>query len=679
MTFKNYFLKHISSGLVVFLISGIFFSMFFTPFARAVGYKAELVASGLDNPLYVTSPPGDTNCLFIVEQHTGRIKIMNLIDGTINQVPFLDIDGLAGGNEQGLLGLAFDPDYFVNGFFYVNLTISGGTTEIRRYQVSQENPDIANPRSTTIIMTYNQPFSNHNGGWIGFGPDGYFYICVGDGGSGDDPGNRAQDIANQRLGKILRVDVHGDDFPTDTLRNYAIPPTNPFVGITGDDEIWAYGLRNPWRASFDRLTGDLYIADVGQNQREEINFQPAWSTGGENYGWRVMEGLRCNISNDSLPCNDPAFVVPIHDYSHSGAPDGGFSITGGYVYRGPITALQGIYFFADYVSAQIWSFRYDGSTVTEFTNRTQELTPDVGSINGISSFGEDAVGNLYIVDLGGEVFKIVCDGSLSADFDSDCDVDKDDFALLASAWLAHPGDDRWDQRFDISEPKDGRIDDFDVAVLLDQWHADSRLAAHWKLDEREGSIAHDSIGDWDAIIEGNPEWRPLAGKIAGALELDGIDDYAWTSVMVNPAESSLSVFVWLKGNAPGRGIMSHSDNAGIGVNWLAINQDGGLLTGLKSNLRSSQTLQSDLIVTDGQWHQVGMVWNRNTQIRTLYVDKMVIAQDQAPQGNLNSAEGNLFFGAAASLDPNGFWLGLIDDIRIYPIALSTEEIAAISQ
>ena len=236
------FPKRVSFGSVYFIIFGLFISVLFTGLAAAAGYKAERVASGLDRPLYVTSPPGDTSRLFIVEQHTGRIKILGLIDGIINSVPFLDIDGLAGGNEQGLLGLAFDPDYFDNGLFYVNLTISNGTTEIRRYQVSADDPDLADPASETRVMTYTQPFSNHNGGWMGFGPDGYLYICTGDGGSGNDPGNRAQDITNQRLGKMLRVDVHGDDFPADTLRNYAIPPTNPFVGIAGDDEIPTKGF-----------------------------------------------------------------------------------------------------------------------------------------------------------------------------------------------------------------------------------------------------------------------------------------------------------------------------------------------------------------------------------------------------------------------------------------------------
>ena len=395
----------------------------------------------LNRPVFVTAPRSDTQRLFIVEQHTGEIKILNLNTGLISVTPFLDIDGLSTFNEQGLLGLAFHPDYATNGFFYVNLTDSGGTTRIRRYQVS-ENPDVADPDSAIPILSYTQPQNNHNGGWLGFDPnDGFLYIATGDGGGSNDndtghtsgTGN-GQDVTNNLLGKILRLDVNGDDFPVDSSRNYAIPPSNPFVGKAGDDEIWAYGLRNPWRPSFDRETGDLYIADVGQGQREEVNFQPSSSPGGENYGWRVMEGTRCNFSGDPLPCNDPCFTVPIHEYSHGGAPNGGFSITGGYVYRGPRVSLQGVYFFADYITEQIWTFRYDGANKTEFTNRTAEMAPTVGAINDISSFGEDARGNLYIVDLGGEVFKVVPEPVVIGDLDGDGFVNLIDFAWFTLYW-----------------------------------------------------------------------------------------------------------------------------------------------------------------------------------------------------------------------------------------------------
>lgn len=250
-----------------------------------------------------------------------------------------------------------------------------------------------------------------------FGPDGMLYIAAGDGGSGGDPGNRAQDVG-QLLGKILRIDVDEDDFPADPDRNYAVPAGNPFASGGGAGEIWAYGLRNPWRNSFDALTGDLYIADVGQNTREEINFQPA-ATGGSNYGWKVMEGTLC--FNDSVasnpPCFDAALEPPIHEYGHGGAPDGGFSVTGGFVYRGPIASLQGLYFFADFVSDQIWSFRFNGMDLSEFTNWTQQLSPNLGSLNNIVSFAEDALLNLYLVDLDGGLYKFStashqCSGSI---------------------------------------------------------------------------------------------------------------------------------------------------------------------------------------------------------------------------------------------------------------------------
>jgi glucose/arabinose dehydrogenase len=343
---------------------------------------------------------------------TGEIKILNLSDNTIEETAFLTISGLASGSEQGLLGLAFHPDYANNGQFYVNLTVAGsGQTQIRRYTRSAANPLVADPASMQTVLTYAQPESNHNGGWMGFNPQiakgepQYLHISSGDGGGGNDQhgaiGN-AQDTTSNLLGKILRLDVDGDDFP-ETNRNYRIPPTNPFAGATaGDDEIWNYGLRNPWRASFDRQTGDMYIGDVGQSAREEINFEPK-GVGGRNYGWRVMEGTRCNISTDpGLPCDSPLFTPPVHEYPRAD----GFSVTGGYVYRGPIESLQGNYFFADYGSARIWSFQYDGANKTGFQERTAQFAPNAGSINEISSFGEDNAGNLYIVDLGGEIFRV---------------------------------------------------------------------------------------------------------------------------------------------------------------------------------------------------------------------------------------------------------------------------------
>lgn len=423
-------------------IAGLCFA--FVLGVSAQGITTERIATGFSRPLYAASPPGDGERLFILEQHSGRIRILNLLTRQIQATDFLQISGLATGSEQGLLGLAFDPDYADNGFFYVNVTVSGtGATEIRRYTVSAD-PDIADAGSVLPILAWAQPQGNHNGGWMAFGPDGYLYIASGDGGGGDDDdAGHTVGLGNGQdtsvlLGKLLRIDVSADGFPADPSRNYSIPPDNPFVGVSGAaEEIWAYGLRNPWRCSFDRLTGDLYIADVGQGAQEEIDFQPAASVGGENYGWRVMEGTLCHNNSDPTPCNDPGFTAPIHVYSHVPAPNGGYVVTGGYVYRGPRADLQGTYFFADYATNQIWTFEYDGVTKSGFANRTAELTPDVGAIGTVSSFAEDALGNLYVIDLtGGEIFKILPEPVLNGDFDGDGFVDLVDFSWFAKLWLA---------------------------------------------------------------------------------------------------------------------------------------------------------------------------------------------------------------------------------------------------
>jgi hypothetical protein len=267
---------------------------------------------------------------------------------------------------------------------------------------------------------------------MAFGPDAFLYIATGDGGSGGDPGNRAQDLS-ELLGKILRIDVDQDDFPAEADRDYGIPLDNPFAATAGADEIWAYGLRNPWRCSFDWLTGDLYIGDVGQGAWEEIDIQLASSPGGENYGWNIREGSHCfpPALGDGV-CGDLSLVDPVYEYPHASAPDGGFSVSGGYVYRGPIAAIDGLYFFADFVTRQIWSFAFDGMSRTPVDNWTAQLTPPVGSVDLISSFGEDADGNLYIVDLGGEIFKLVQASS------SVCDGD----TVVLQDWTAGAGENR---------------------------------------------------------------------------------------------------------------------------------------------------------------------------------------------------------------------------------------------
>jgi glucose/arabinose dehydrogenase len=375
----------------------------------------ELVAGGFLRPVFAVHAPGDTDRLFVGEQHTGRIRILDLNTNTILATPFLDLPPVATGNEQGLLGMAFHWDYENNGYFYLNYTNTAGDTIIARFEVSAGDPNVADPGSQQIVMPIDQPFSNHNAGWLAFGPrDGYLYISTGDGGSGGDPGNRAQTITNQLLGKMLRVDVDGDDFPGSSTLNYAVPASNPLVGATGDDEIWAYGLRNPWRDAFDRFNGDLYIADVGQNAWEEVNVQNGDSAGGENYGWRCYEGNNAFNTTGCPPMS--TLVFPVDTYSHGF----GCSITGGEVYRGnAIPDLRGTYFYADVCSGRVWSFEYDGAGgITNKTDRTSEL----GGISSIASFGMDAEGEVYIVSLGGSVHRIVPDAPVTPSCYVDCDL-----------------------------------------------------------------------------------------------------------------------------------------------------------------------------------------------------------------------------------------------------------------
>lgn len=367
------------------------------------------VASGLSSPLFFTHAPGETHRAFLLEQGSGGTARVKAIDLTTNTVStYLTISGIQTGGERGLLGLAFHPDFANNGHLYVNVT-AAGQTQIRRYTASGTPSTSTSANASTMhdVLQFNQPFSNHNGGWIGFNPaiqpgdPQYLYIGTGDGGSGGDPLNNSQDITNNWLGKMLRVDIDNDDFPASATRNYAIPSSNPFVGATGDDEIWAYGLRNPFRNSFDSETGDLWIGDVGQNQLEEIDYQPAESAGGENYGWRVKEGTNCydnSQSGGNPSCSNPTLVEPIYEYSHNGGSFGGFSVTGGYVYRGSVDRFVGDYFFGDYATDHVWSIDpYALDPQASVLNRDSVVSPNTGTISGISSFGEDGNGELYIV------------------------------------------------------------------------------------------------------------------------------------------------------------------------------------------------------------------------------------------------------------------------------------------
>ena len=353
----------------------------------AAAMQLTAVATGFNRPIYATHAGDGTGWLFVLEQ-SGKIWILE--DGARRPVPFLDVSALISPialtqryTEQGLLGLAFHPDYASNGTFFINYTDRAGSSVVAHYQVIPNQPYLADPSSGQIIFKLNQPYANHNGGHIDFGPDGYLYIALGDGGSANDPLGAGQNRL-LLLGTILRLDI-------DSAFPYAIPPDNPFVNDAAAlDEIWAYGLRNVWRFSFDRATGDMYLADVGQNQWEELNFQPADSRGGENYGWNVYEANTIFAGGGA-----PNHVAPFFAYSHSL----GCSVTGGYVYRGDAIAdLQAAYLFGDFCTGRIWASWRDSS----LTWQTIEL---MKTNMAISSFGEDEAGEVYVIDYAGTLYR----------------------------------------------------------------------------------------------------------------------------------------------------------------------------------------------------------------------------------------------------------------------------------
>lgn len=354
--------------------------------APPVSLRLERIDAGLalDFPVFLTTPPADAAGLFVVEKG-GKIKVVNKATRSLIGT-FLDVAALvSSGSEQGLLGLAFDPQYASNGRFYVSYTDTSGNSVIARYLVSSD-PNVAVSTADVIILTLTQPFSNHNGGMIVFGRDGMLYIGFGDGGSGGDPGNHAQN-QNDLLGKLLRIDVSSATAPL----AYSIPSDNPFVGVSGKrEEIWSFGLRNPWRYNFDRQTGDLYIADVGQGNWEEVDVSTVAGGAGKasNFGWNKMEGNHCYPPGSS--CTTAGLTLPLIEYDHS---NNACSIIGGYVYRGAaIPALQGTYFYGDFCAGFVRSFRLVNGSATQFFDWTA-LRPG----GGITSFGEDTAGELYIM------------------------------------------------------------------------------------------------------------------------------------------------------------------------------------------------------------------------------------------------------------------------------------------
>ena len=361
--------------------------------------QTQLAASGLAGPIFLTAPPGDPR-LFVVER-AGRIRIVE--NGTVLATPFLDIrTQVSTIGETGLLGLAFAPDYATSGTFYVYFVDLENDSVLARFQVDAADPDRADAASQEEVLKVVQPdTTNHKGGTIAFSPvDGYLYWALGDGGGGNDP-NRFAQRGDTLLGKMLRLDVSGGPGTT-----YTVPPDNPFVGDPDVlDEIWALGFRNPFRWSFDRTAGDIWIGDVGQGTREEVDFEAAGDPGGRNYGWRVHEGSTCHLPDAGNPCEDPAspvrFTFPVYEYDTH--VDGTCAITGGVLYRGSSPVLEGVYLFADYCSDRVWGL-VDGEAV-DFTAALQPAQG--GPLDAIVAFGEDGFGEVYLVSITrGNVYRI---------------------------------------------------------------------------------------------------------------------------------------------------------------------------------------------------------------------------------------------------------------------------------
>jgi hypothetical protein len=485
--------------------------------------------TGLTNPVFVTNAHDGTNRLFIVEQG-GVIKVLQ--PGSTTPTVFLDITSkVLSGGESGLLGLAFHPQYPANPAFYVDYTRAGdGATVIAMYQVSSD-PDVASS-TETVLLVIGQPFPNHNGGMLAFGPDGYLYIGMGDGGSGFDPGNRAQNV-DELLGKILRIDVDHTNGPA----LYSSPPTNPFYGPTpGADEIFAYGFRNPWRFSFDRATGDLYVGDVGQNEREEVDLVGV----GGNYGWRSWEGTFCTGLSPDIGCTGAGYVFPIVEYQHE---LGRCSVTGGYVYRGSLASLPaGSYVFADFCTGEIF-LGADGS-VSTLLDTTLE----------ISSFGEDEAGEIYVVNLNGSIYRIVGSGFCLCDHDFNGDGRSDILwrhrSGVLSEWLMNGS-----TIIDHGSPGDVTTDWTIVGV--GDFNGDGTADILWR--HSSGTVYEWLLNGSTIIDHGSPGGVTTDWTIVGVGDFngDGRADILWR-------HSSGTVYEWLLN---GTTIIDHGSPGGPTLDW----------------------------------------------------------------------------------------------------------------
>lgn len=367
-------------------------------------FRVRRVAANLDQPAFLAAVPDGSGRVFVVELG-GRIVVLQPATGAMAGTPFLDLRGqLSTDGERGLLGFATAPDFRDTGTFYVFVTIPGGTIEVRRYRTFANDRERADPATGDAILRIPHPRSNHNGGWIGFGRDGFLYIATGDGGGSGDPDNNGQN-RNTLLGKILRIDPLRDDFPSDAARDYAIPPANPFVAGGGAPEVLAFGLRNPFRNGFDPATGDLWIGDVGQGAVEEIDLLREGDAG-VNFGWPILEGTAAFRGGSTA-----GLTPPVAEYPHGTGTREGDTVIGGYVYRASVEQLQGLYVFADFITPNVWTIPVSrvaaGTTLpaSEFTVRS-DFVPNAGRFDNLVSFGVDEAGNLYLVDLDGEIFVI---------------------------------------------------------------------------------------------------------------------------------------------------------------------------------------------------------------------------------------------------------------------------------